>query len=106
MFQFLRSEQPVASRRVEQRTFQRWWRPAVSFAVHVVVGSLLFALIAGFAGLLHLIVARLDSAAMVSPLLKPWLTYGEYAVFAVDGLLFGVFLIHESWEFIRSLDWQ
>ena len=82
-----------------------WWRPAVAFVTHVSVGSFLFALIAGLASLLDLLVRVLASTG-VSAHVTSGLTYGEVIIFVADALMFAVFLIHACWNFVRSLDWQ
>jgi hypothetical protein len=68
-----------------------FWRVPWEFAVHAPVGTSIFGIIAGVAVLLDLAVIRLEvyhTDAVITWGLKG----GEYALFGVDLVLFGVFL--------------
>ena len=82
-----------------------WWRPAVAFVTHVTIGSFLFALIAGLAGLIDIFI-RLLAANGISHHVTAGLGYGEVIIFLSDAVMFSVFLTHACWQFIRSLDWK
>lgn len=68
-----------------------FWRAPWEFAVHVLVGSLIFGIIAGAAVLLDLAVRRLEARG-TGRVVTIGLRGGEYALFLIDLVLFGVFL--------------
>lgn len=66
--------------------------PAWEFAVHVVVGGLIFASIAGAAFALELLDHYLETAG-IDPFVHKVLKAGEYSVAVVDLSLFLIFLL-------------
>jgi hypothetical protein len=74
------------------RIDERWWAPLVEFAVHVVVGSAIFVVVAGAAVVIHWInnLVALDGWA-ASPL-----RILEYAIFVIDLVLFLIFILRTS----------
>ena len=79
-----------------------WWHAPVCFAVHVVVGTAIFALVAGTAFSLALLVKWLQLKDLEGPLV--WgLKIGEYAIFVCDLILFLFFLWRTSQRTWREL---
>lgn len=72
---------------------------AFGFALQMAVGAILFSLIAAFAVGLSALVQALERAHLVPEWLKAYLHLMEFLVFAVDALLYGLFVIV---EFIRT----
>ena|ERR1035437_2252577 len=79
-----------------------FWRVPWEFAVHAVVGTLIFGIIAMAAVLLDLLVIRLE-AYHTDAVIIFGLKGGEYALFGVDLLLFGVFLWRTAQRTIKHL---
>jgi hypothetical protein len=77
-----------------------WWRPIKDFAVHVTVGSLIFAVIATPAVLIDV---ALRQVAFGDTFLGWGLRVGEYAIFVADLLLFLVFLVRAVWRASKRL---
>jgi hypothetical protein len=89
------SEEPGTSKPdalVGPESSRPFWLPVWEFAVHAIVGTLIFAIIAGFAialdfGIVFLRSEKIDETIIIG------LKIGDYALFAVDFLLFLTFLI-------------
>jgi len=79
-----------------------FWRVPWNFAVHAVVGTSIFAFIAAPAVLLDLAVRRLE-AYRVDRVIIFGLRAAEYALFAVDLVIFGVFLWRTAKRTIKDL---
>jgi hypothetical protein len=79
-----------------------FWRVPWEFAVHGIVGTAIFAIIAGLAVGLDLAVSRLK-AYHVSILIIDGLQVAEYALFAVDICLFLVYLWRTGRRTIKRL---
>jgi len=72
-------------------TASEWWHAPVFFAIHVVIGTAIFALVAGTAFSLAILVKWLELKELEGPLV--WgLKIGEYAIFICDLVLFLLFL--------------
>jgi hypothetical protein len=67
----------------------RWWVPVVDFAVHAIVGTAIFAIVAGPAVFIDW---ALGHYVKVTLLTKVGLIIAEYALFGVDIVLFLRFL--------------
>ena len=85
----------------EQRTLPSW-RVPWEFAVHALVGTSIFAIIAAAAVGLELSVRKLQAYG-IGIVVIFGLRAGEYALFGVDLMLFGVFLYKAAKRTIRSL---
>ena len=79
-----------------------FWRAPWEFAVHGIVGTSIFAIIAALAVALDLFVAWLESRR-ISVLIIFGLKGAEYALFGVDLVLFGVFLWRTAKRTIQQL---
>jgi len=79
-----------------------FWRVPWEFAVHALVGTSIFAIIAAAAVLLDLIVRKLGAYG-ISHVFLLGLKAGEYALFGVDLVLFGVFLWRTAERTIKRL---
>ncbi len=77
-------------------------RPVWDFAVHVILGTLIFTIIAGGAVGLEMITARLEPLG-IDRMIMYGLKVAEYAVFLTDLLLFLVFLTRTGVRASRSL---
>src|SRR5690348_15562823 len=86
----------------EQRT-PAWWEPVWELVVHVMVGSLLFAIIFTPAIALDLVVKWLKTSLEVSEFLAALLTWTKYLVAALDVLLYIVFMVRMAWLFVLKL---
>ena len=93
------TEAPAVTQPREQLT-ERWWAPIVEFAIHVAVGTLIFAVIASAALLLDLWVQSLSTHSIV---IRIGLRVGEYALFVVDLVLFLIFLLRTAWRTMGKL---
>jgi hypothetical protein len=69
----------------------RWWVAPWEFAVHGIVGTSIFSIIAAVAILLDLALRRLDGYG-VSGVIMFGLKSAEYGLFGTDLVLFAVFL--------------
>jgi hypothetical protein len=79
-----------------------WWTPILEFLVHVVVGTLLFLLIAAPAIGLDYLVSWLEALGVARPIL--WGLMGcEYLLFGADVILFTVFIMRQAWKGARKL---
>lgn len=79
-----------------------WWIPILEFLVQVVVGTLLFVLIAAPAIGLGYLVSWLDALGVARPIL--WGLMGcEYLLFGADVFLFAVFIVRKAWKGARKL---
>src|SRR5207302_3292722 len=93
---------PTTSSVPEPNDEPRWWVTPWTFAVHAVVGSLIFAVIASPAVALDLIVRALESQAVNGVIL--WgLRAAEYANFAADLLLYLVFIWRTTMRTLKKL---
>jgi hypothetical protein len=81
-----------------------WWSPIWEFFIHVVVGTLLFALIGTPAIGLNYLVSWLEKLGVDKFIL--WGLMGcEYLLFSVDLVLFAVFIVRQAWRGLLKL-WQ
>lgn len=79
-----------------------WWEPIWAFAVHSIVGTTVFVLIAVPAILLNVAIKWLGERN-VSPYLLGGLACAEYLLFTVDLLLFVIFIIRTARRAVREL---
>ena len=79
-----------------------WWQAPWQFAVHAVVGLLIFTVIASAAVALDLFVRSLESHR-VNSLIVWGLRVGEYALFLADLLLFLVFIWRTARRTLKEL---
>ena len=75
--------------------------PVWNFAVHVIVGTLIFAVIASGAVALNIINARLEPLG-IDRVIRYGMKAAEYAVFVTDLILFIVFLAKTGVKAARS----
>lgn len=73
----------------------KWWQPLWQFAVHGIIGTALFVLIAAPAVSLSLLVKWLQQRE-IDHILIYGLRAAEYLVFAVDLALFACFIIRTA----------
>jgi hypothetical protein len=78
-----------------------FWEVPWRFAVHAVVGTLIFAIIAAFAIALGLVVRWL-SHQISDEVIIDGLMGAEYLLFATDLAMFIVFLFETAWKMIRE----
>lgn len=81
------------------------WKPAWKFAIHVVLSSVLFALIFVVALLLDFGAKELKESASPSEYLIWLLTGAKYIVATVDVVVYVSLVITMSVEFLRELWW-
>lgn len=82
-----------------------WWEPVLELVVHVVVGSLLFAVIFAPAVGLDLTIGWLKERTKVSEFLVWLLTATKVLIGVIDACLYDFFMIWMGWVFIRKLIW-
>ena len=70
------------------------WKAPWEFAVHALVGTLIFGIIAGVAVILDLAVKKLEGIAS-RPIIYG-IKYGEFALLFVDLVMFTIFLIRAA----------
>src|SRR2546421_416092 len=80
-----------------------WWEPVWELVVHVLVGSLLFAIIFAPAIGLDLTVKWLKSSLDVSEFLATLLTWTKYVIAVIDTLLYVIFMLRMGWVFVTKL---
>ena len=80
-----------------------FWRAPWEFAVHGIVGTAIFAIIAALAVGLDLFVRWLGTSYRVSVLIVFGLRTAEYVLFVTDVCLFGVFLWRTAKRTIEHL---
>jgi len=79
-----------------------FWRAPWEFTVHALVGTFIFGIIAGAAVGLDLAVHRLETLG-IGRMVIIGLKVGEYTLFLVDLVLFGVFLWRTAGRTIKHL---
>lgn len=80
------------------------WHSLVEFIVHVLVGSIAFFIISAFAILLDTYVSYLKENEF-NPIIIKGLIGFEYALFGLDLLLAGLFLLGSTYKLVREI-WQ
>lgn len=80
-----------------------WWHAPWEFAVHAVVGILIFLVIALAAIVIELVVRAADAAG-ANLVISYGLRIAEYAVFAADLLVFLVFIWRTTVKFLKGLE--
>ena len=101
----VRSEKDFPLENVERGEKQCWWASLVEFAVHIFVGTLIFALIAILAVGLDILL-KLLSTLGVSVLILTGLTVAKLTLFGTDLLLFLIYLVNTSWLFVLNMEWR
>lgn len=79
-----------------------FWRAPIEFAVHTLVGTAIFGIIAAPAVGIDIAVHKLEPYAISSVIINS-LKAGEYALLTTDLILFGVFLWRTGRRTIRNL---
>ena len=87
---------------MNQKHPSTWWSPVVHFGVHVVVGSLIFVLIAMPAFGLGLLVQYL-AVNGTAPYVIQVLTLLEYAIVTIDAMAFLVYLVITGINAVREM---
>ncbi len=83
------------------------WPLLLDFAIHVLLGSLIFFLIALPAIGLNLFVTWLDEKTHITAGLVLGLTCAEWAVFIADAIMLVLFLTRALWNTVKRLwKWQ
>jgi hypothetical protein len=82
-----------------------WWEPLWELVVHVILGSLLFAIIFAPAVALDLTIQWLENTAKITESLAKLLTWTKYAIGGIDASLYLLFMLKMSWIFLRKLFW-
>ena len=82
-----------------------WWEPVWELVVHVLVGSVLLAIIFAPAVGLDLTVKWLKTTLEVSEFLAILLTWTKYVIAGIDALLYIVFMLRMGWLFVNKLFW-
>jgi hypothetical protein len=80
-----------------------WWEPVWELVVHVVVGSLLFAIIFAPAILLDFLVQWLKETLNVSEFLVTLLTWTKFIIAVMDVGLYLLFMVRMAWLFAVKL---
>jgi hypothetical protein len=80
-----------------------WWEPIWELVVHVLIGSVLFAIIFAPAVGLDLAVRWLKTSLDVSEPLLILLTSVKYFVAGVDALVYVAYILRMTWRFLRKL---
>ena len=94
---------PEARRPARGLRLRRPQEPAAAFAYSVVVGVILFVIVALAAVLPYVVFRALDALGIMPPWLHQPLEWVEYAVFAIDVTGFGCLLVVELFTFVLSL---
>lgn len=84
----------------------KWWEPVLELVMHVLIGSLLFAVIFTPAVLLDLGLGWLKSKYHISDFLANLLVYTKYFVGGLDALLYVIWMVNLSWLFVGKLKWK
>jgi hypothetical protein len=79
-----------------------FWRAPLEFAVHALVGTVIFAIVAGPAIFLEVALDQLE-AHHVGILITTVLRLLEYLIFTLDVVLFSVFLLRTAWQTLKNL---
>ncbi|HEV8060989.1 MAG TPA: hypothetical protein VGP68_14005 [Gemmataceae bacterium] len=98
-------EKTVGKRTESAKRAPEWWEPLWELVIHVLVGSLLFAVIFAPAIGLEFLVRWLVESLQVSETLSRILTFTKYAVAAIDAVLYILFMVKMGWDFVRKLFW-
>jgi hypothetical protein len=80
-----------------------FWQVPWEFAVHALVGTSIFAIIAAVAVLLEVAVRKLGAYGVVGRVVILGLKMGEYSLLGVDLVLFDVFLWRTARRTIKHL---
>ncbi|MBI2805413.1 MAG: hypothetical protein HYX68_10595 [Planctomycetes bacterium] len=80
-----------------------WWEPVWELVVHIIVGSLLFAIIFAPAVALDFLVQWLRNALNVSEFLAVLLTGTKIAIAVLDVTLYLTFMLRMAWLFLVKI---
>lgn len=75
----------------------------VRFGVHIVLGGLVFAFVAGFSISLHWLMNRILDGAEAFPYVRGSIEGVEFFIFATDLICVVAFVVKETWVLLRSL---
>ncbi len=81
---------------------QVWWHAPWEFLVHVIVGILIFVVIAAPAVGLDFLIAWLENKS-VGKLIIYGLKFAEYTLFFVDLALFSWFVVRTAWRSAKKM---
>ena len=89
-------------------SFPTGLKPAVDFCLQVLVGAILFAIVASAALALAFLVSWIETWEVAPTWLVSGLHWVEWAIFWADVFSFGLFLIAEVLKLARGLwrDWK
>ena len=82
-----------------------WSKPVWELVVHVLVGSVLFAIIFVPAVGLDLLVSWLKEALSISDFVAILLTWTKYIIAGIDAVLYVIFMLRMGWLFVTKL-WE
>jgi hypothetical protein len=85
------------------RPSSNWWMPIIKLVIHIVLGSLLFAIIFTPAVLLDFLIQWLKEETNISEFLATLLTGAKIALALIDTALYFVWVLRMSWVFVREL---
>ncbi len=85
---------------------QPWWRPPVELAIHILVGALIFAIIATPAVILDLLLKKWLPTLGVSDYILIGLIGVKWFLFGADIALFFLYIVNTSWLFFLNLRWK
>ena len=80
-----------------------FWRAPLEFAVHAVVGTCIFAIIAGPEVLLQFALEQLESRHLIDNVIIVGLKAAEYALFTTGLMLYGIFLWRTAKRTVQHL---
>lgn len=79
----------------------KWWEPVWELSMHMLLGSLLFAIMFTPAVLLDLSIQWLKE--FVSEFLSRWLEWTKVGLAIIDTSLYFIFLLRKAWIFVNKL---
>jgi hypothetical protein len=85
------------------RQSSTWWMPILNLVIHIVLGSLLFAIIFTPAVLLDFLIQWLKEETKISEFLATLLTGAKIALALIDTSLYFIWVFRMSWLFVREL---
>jgi hypothetical protein len=80
-----------------------WWVPVLKLVVHILGGSLLFAIIFTPSVLLDFLVQWLKEETKISDFLSVLLTGAKILLAVIDTILYFLWVIRMGWVFAREL---
>ncbi|MCH8959880.1 MAG: hypothetical protein IH820_00765 [Bacteroidetes bacterium] len=86
----------------EHESEHKWWHAPWEFLVHVIVGILIFVVIAAPAVGLDFLIGWLENKS-VGKLIIYGLKFAEYTLFFVDLALFAWFVVRTAWRSAKKM---